>query len=296
MDIFPLDIKLLAIDLDGTLLTPQKQITPRTLAAVRAAQEAGIIVTIATARRYCNTAPIASTLGLDIPLILCDGALIVEHPGGSVLHTHPLQADVAQQLVDILVQCSVQPVVHHVNDTVEEMWLGPVEFDTFWLEGYLAAFPENIRRLPYSGLCAGHPDPLRVVAFTSEEIVSELIPAISTLPISWDAIKRGNFGWAELAMMAPRCSKAGGVTTLAGQLGIPLEQVMAIGDNTNDLEMLSAVGWGVAMGHAAEVIKQSADAVTTSNTEDGVALAIERYALRRAAIADSNSFKRQICL
>ena len=81
MDILPSDIKLLAIDLDGTLLTPQKQITPRTFAAVRAAQEAGIVVTIATARRYCNTAPIASALGLDIPLILCDGALIVEHPG-----------------------------------------------------------------------------------------------------------------------------------------------------------------------------------------------------------------------
>lgn len=295
MDIFPPDIKLLAIDLDGTLLTPQKQITPRTLAAVRAAQEAGIVVTIATARRYCNTAPIASMLGLDIALILCDGALIVEHPGGSVLHTHPLRAEVAQQLVDILVQHAVQPVVHHVNGTVEEMWLGPVEFDTLWLEGYLAAFPENIRRLPYPVLCAGHPDPLRVVAFTSEELVSALIPAVSTLPISWDAIKRGNFGWAELAMLAPGCSKASGVKALARQLGIPLGQVMAIGDNTNDLEMLQAVGWGVAMGHAAEVIKQSANAVTTSNTEDGVALAIERYALRRAAMADSNSLKREIC-
>jgi HAD superfamily hydrolase (TIGR01484 family) len=296
MDIFPPDIKLLAIDLDGTLLTPQKQITPRTLAAVRAAQEAEIIVTIATARRYCNTAPIASELGLDIPLILCDGALIVEHPGGSILHTHPLQADVAQQLVDILVQRSVQPVVHHINGTLEEMWLGPVEFDTLWLESYLATFPENIRRLPYSVLCAGHPDPLRVVAFASEELIYELIPAVSTLPISWDAIRRGNFGWAELAMMAPGCSKADGVTALAGRLGIPLTQVMAIGDNTNDREMLSAVGWGVAMGHAAEAIKQSADAVTTSNTEDGVALAIERYALRRATSADSNSFKREICL
>src|SRR5437868_6028748 len=267
MDILPPDIKLLAIDLDGTLLTPQRQITPRTLAAVRAAQEAGIVVTIATARRYCNTAPIASTLGLDIPLILCDGALIVEHPGGRVLHTHPLRADVAQQLVDILVQHSVQPVVHHMNGTIEEMWLGPVDFDTLWLESYLAAFPENIRRLPYSDLCAGHPDPLRVVAFASEELVYELIPAVSTLPISWDAIRRGNFGWAELAMMAPGCSKADGVMALAGRLGIPLTQVMAIGDNTNDREMLQVVGWGVAMGHAAEAIKQSAQAITTSNTE-----------------------------
>src|SRR5437667_7060710 len=99
----------------------QSSVPRPTFATLRAAQEAGIIVTIATARRYCNTAPIASALGLDIPLILCDGALIVEHPGGNVLHTHPLQADIAQQLVDILVQRSVQPVVHHINGTVEEM-------------------------------------------------------------------------------------------------------------------------------------------------------------------------------
>ena len=263
---------------------------------MRAAQEAGIVVTIAKARRYCNTAPIATALGLGVPLILCDGALIMQHPGGTVLHTHPLQANVAQHVVDILVSRSVPPVVHHVTADAEEMWLGPIEFDTLWLEGYLAAFPNNIRRLPYSNLCAGHPDPLRVVVFASEEVVYDLIPAVSVLPISWDAIKRGNFGWAELAMMAPGCSKASGVAALARQLGIPLTQVMAIGDNTNDLEMLRAVGWGVAMGHASETIKQSAHAVTTSNTEDGVALAIERYVLRRAASVDSNSFKREICL
>jgi hydroxymethylpyrimidine pyrophosphatase-like HAD family hydrolase len=96
--------------------------------------------------------------------------------------------------------------------------------------------------------------------------------------------------------MAPGCSKASGVATLAGQLGISLTQVMAIGDNNNDLEMLSMVGWGVAMGHAPESVKQNAKAITASNAEDGAALAIERYALRWATSADSNSFKREICL
>jgi hydroxymethylpyrimidine pyrophosphatase-like HAD family hydrolase len=296
MDILPPDIKLLAIDIDGTLLTPQKQITPRTRAAVRAAQEAGIIVTLATARRYCNTAPIAKELGLDIPLILCDGALIMQHPCGTVLQTHPLRADLAQRVVDLVVQETVQPVVHHINGAVEEMWLGPVEFDTLWLEGYLAAFPDNIRRLPHPVLCAGQPDPLRVVVFASEEAVYGLIPGVSALPCSWNAIKRGNFHCAELAIMAPGCSKASGVATLAGQLGISLTQVMAIGDNNNDLEMLSMVGWGVAMGHAPESVKQNAKAITASNAEDGAALAIERYALRWATSADSNSFKREICL
>src|SRR5205823_13039453 len=77
--------------------------------------------------------------------------------------------------------------------------------------------------------------------FRSEEVVSELIPAVSALPISWDAIKRGNFGWAELAMMAPGCSKADGVITLARQLSISLEQVMAIRseEHTSELQSLA---------------------------------------------------------
>ncbi len=97
MTLLPPGIKLLAIDIDGTLLNPQKQITLRTREAIYAAREAGIIVTLATARRYRNTAPIATELAMDIPLILCDGALAMHHPDARVLYTQLLDADVAQQ-------------------------------------------------------------------------------------------------------------------------------------------------------------------------------------------------------
>src|SRR5437870_573068 len=129
MDMPSQDIRLLAIDIDGTLLNPQKQITPRTQAAIRAAQQEGAIVTLATARRYINTAPIAQELGITIPVILCDGALIIEHPDGDVLHTQMLYADIAQQAVEILVRYGVQPVVHHLNGTIEETWTGLLEYD-----------------------------------------------------------------------------------------------------------------------------------------------------------------------
>ena len=71
---------------------------------------------------------------------------------------------------------------------------------------------------------------------------------------------------------------------------------MAIGDNNNDIEMLRTVGWGVAMGQASEAVKSAARAVTASNQEDGVAQAIQNYALRDATTADSNSLKRLTCL
>ncbi|HZR42412.1 MAG TPA: Cof-type HAD-IIB family hydrolase [Ktedonobacteraceae bacterium] len=289
-------IKLLAIDIDGTLLNPQKQLTPRTLAAVRAAQEAGIIVTLATARRYRNSLQFAHALGIDIPLVTCDGALVIHHPDGTVMHTRPLAASIAQEAVSIMVRHHVQPVVQHINGSIEETWTGHEEFDTPGFTAYFTVFPENVRRMHHTALCMGQPDPLRVVAFASDEQVAGLIPEISNLPCTWDAVKFGNYGCAELAVTHQDCSKASGVLALARYLDIPLEQVMAIGDGTNDIAMLRAVGWGVAMGQAAHPVKAVAQAVTASNAEDGAALAIERYALRCASTqADSNSRKRATC-
>ncbi|GAC1431185.1 MAG: pyridoxal phosphatase [Ktedonobacteraceae bacterium] len=274
------EIKLLAIDIDGTLLTPQREIAPRTLLAVRAAQEAGIIVTLATARRYLNTRQLAEALELAIPLITYDGALIIQHPQGKILHTNPFQALIAQQAVEVLIRHAIQPVVHHIVDSVEEIWTGPAEFDNAWIMDYFNAFPQLIRRMPYAALCTGHEDPLRVVAFAPEDVIASLVPEISALQCSWNAIRQGNYGYAEMAIMHTHCSKASGLTALAQQRNIPLAHVMAIGDNNNDIEMLEAVGWGVAMGQASDTVRSIAQAVTTSNTEDGVALAIERYALR----------------
>jgi Cof subfamily protein (haloacid dehalogenase superfamily) len=265
MALFLPKIRLLAIDIDGTLLNPQKQITPRTREAIRAAREAGIIVTLATARRYRNTAPIATELDVDIPLILCDGALAMHHPDARVLYTQLLDASVAQQAVDVMVRHGIQPAIHHINGTTEETWTGYEEFDNEWVTAYFSVFPEYIRRLNYADCCNGQPDPLRVVAFASEEVVNAAIAEVAALPCAWNFTRRGSYGTAELAVMNPLCSKASGVALLAEHLGIAMEEVMAIGDNNNDLEMLQAVGWSVAMGQAPDAIKAVADAVTTSN-------------------------------
>ena len=82
----PANIKIIVIDIDGTLLTPEGSITARSLEAVQAAQQAGIVVTLATARRYSNTTIIANELGLNTPLILYDGAMIIQHPHKTILH------------------------------------------------------------------------------------------------------------------------------------------------------------------------------------------------------------------
>ncbi len=293
IEIAPECIKMLVIDIDGTLLNSAGEITPPTFAAVQAARQAGIVVSLATARRYGNTAPVALELGLDIPLILYDGALIVEHPQGGILHAHPLSAAVGQQAVDLLASQRIQPIVHPSKGLAEEIWTGPAELDNLWVEAYFTTFPEQMRRMPYASLCKGHPDPLRVVAFADEETIMGLLPAVSALDCAWITTQRGNYGSAEIALMNPGCSKASGVKVLAEHLGIGLAQVMALGDNNNDIEMLRSVGWGVAMGHAPDPVKAAARAITVSNREDGAARAIERYALGRST-ASSNSLRRTI--
>ena len=275
----PASIKLLVIDIDGTLLNPQGEITHQTLATVQAAQQAGIVVTLATARRYFNTAQIAAKVGLTgPPLIVYDGALIVQYPQATILHARPIQAQIAQQAVDAMVYHGIQPVVHPAN-LREEVWTGPAEFDNPIQHIYFASFPERVHRMPYHTLCAGQADPLRVVAFAEEEIIQTLMPDIAALDCSWNSIKRGSYDTAELVVMDRGCSKASGVCALAEMLNIPLQEVMAIGDNNNDIEMLRTVGWGVAMGHSPEAVKASARAVTANNLEDGAAQAIERYVL-----------------
>jgi 5-amino-6-(5-phospho-D-ribitylamino)uracil phosphatase len=291
------DIKLIIIDIDGTLLNPEGVITARTKAAVQAAQEAGIVVSLATARRYANTVGIANELGLINPLILYDGSIVVLHPQGSLLHAQPMRAVIARQAVELMVSHNIQPVIHPLQELVEEIWTGPEEHDGRWVAPYFIAYPEQVRRMPYESFYIGQVAPLRVVGFSAEEELQQLVPALATLDCSWNLIKRGNYGCAELAIMEVGCSKASGVLTLARQLHIPMQQVMAIGDNNNDIEMLQAVGWGVAMGQAPAAVKAAARVITATNAEDGAALAIERYALsRRAATAASNSLRRATCL
>ncbi len=292
----PANIKMIVIDIDGTLLTPEGSITARSLEATQAARQAGMAITLATARRYCNSAPIANELGLNTALILYDGAIIMQHPLKAILYQRLLPASVGQQAVDMLIRHNIQPVVHPFKGTEEETWTGPPAFDNPWVETYFASSPVQIHRMPFEKLCAGHPDPIRVVAFASEEIIHSLLPDVAALECAWTITRRGNYGSSELAIMNPSCSKASGVIELARYLNISLEQVMAIGDNNNDIEMLQTVGWGVAMGQASDAVKSAARAVTAGNEEDGVAQAIQHYALRDATTADSNSLKRLTCL
>lgn len=292
-------IKLIAIDIDGTLLTPEGQITPRTRAAISAAQQAGVIVTLATARRYIGAQAVAEALGIELPLIVYDGTLIVSHPSRTIMASQTLDAVMVRQVIEIFRSHAIQPIVHPCESeccVTEEVWTGPAEHDHPDLALYLTAAGERVRRMPYAELSAQATGVLRTVAFAGQEIIERMLPTITALNCAWNFAPLGSYGSSELAILPTGCSKASGVAALAAHYQIPLAQVMTLGDSYNDQEMLRIAGLGIAMGQAPEPVKAAANAVTTSNRDEGVALAIERYVLAAQADLPVNPFLEEISL
>lgn len=272
--------RLVATDLDGTLLDERGSVTSEALHAVRCVQDAGVTVCLATSRRLTGTAPVAEALGLRGPLILYDGTQVRHSATRAILMELPLPAHVGQQVVDILADQGLQPIVQHGDVYSERLLVGPTPQGPSQAEHFLANFAHQIVELPVSALCEGQPEPLRIVAFGLLRALERAAAAIAQLECGVQLLERGNYGTAELSVFAPAASKGNALLWLANYLGIAAEETIAIGDGVNDVSMLRAAGLGVAMGNAWPAAKQAADVVTASNEEHGVAEALNRFVLR----------------
>ncbi len=270
---------MLVCDVDGTLLDPSSQITPLTRAAVRAAVAAGCIVTLATGRRFRSAKPIADDLGLELPLLVQNGALIKDSLTGEILYHCHLPRDGAAVAVEYFWRSGAQPIVYENAFTGERLFTGPAERDNDLNRAYVTRNADLICRRALDALLPAEP-PLEVAILDTAEQVAALAPALAHASFRTIATTNQN-GSAFLEVLAPECSKAAALRELARHYGVPLEQTMAIGDNVNDLEVLTAAGIGVAMGNALPQVKAIAGHSTSSNSEDGVAEAIARFVLER---------------
>lgn len=273
--------RLVATDLDGTLLDPTGSITPRASAALQALRDAGIPLVLATSRRLTGVLPIAKEIALDGYLILYDGAQIRDYPGGAILAEEPLALPVARQAAEIIAASGLRPIAQYATSTGEELRIAPEQYSDGAEHEYLERFFRQIVVVPLAELC---PDDrgglLRIVAFGPLERLERAASRLTHLPAGRQLLSLGNYGASELSVFSPNASKGAALTTLAVRLGIPMEQVFAIGDGINDVSMLSVAGLGVAMANADIATHAVAHAVTPSNVEDGAAQAIERYVLR----------------
>jgi hypothetical protein len=283
-------VLLFAIDCDGTLLDPQGRITPRVRQAVRAAAGAGALVTLATGRRLQGARLFAEELGLRTPLVLQDGATVQDPLTGELLHTDPLPPELIVKLVQLAIEHDLHPLLQRITsdpsgDTIHVL-------DTADADPLMASYLNTrtpVVRSDQTALLAATPvarfqamgaeEPARRLHAHIRERVEELCcRALLSAPLGY-----ADFPFWAVLVSNGGCSKAGAVEALARRHGLTLRECAAIGDAENDVELLEQVraagGLAMAMGQAPEEVKAAASIVVPRNTEDGVAVAVERHVL-----------------
>ena len=268
-------IRLVALDLDGTLIGEDLRLPPRTTAAIRAAVERGVHVVLATGRMTTSALPYARELGLRAPLIGLQGALVREMPApgsarlGRLLLHRPLAADVAH---DAIAWCRAVGLTPHVNHL--EKMVVPVS---------------DQRADDYSGWNLGRvvvvPDLDGWIRGPVTKIISVARPPLADASLE---LARADFaGRADptvshpmfLEFLAPGTNKGSAVRFLARRLGVDLRDALAIGDQGNDAEMIAEVGMGVAMAGAPEAVRAVARLIAPPLAEEGAAQVIEELVL-----------------
>jgi hypothetical protein len=284
-------IKLLALDLDGTLLNSRGKISEENKLAIRRAEEKGVLVTIATGRRFRDARPVALEIGFNAPIITHNGALLKFAESLETVEFSLLENATVREILrvgkafggDALVSADPHGKGTLLYDTVSEQNL-PLRKYIAWaktLHGDDAE--ESVRHVSdleeivdktevvhvsFSGAC----EPMYEMQRILEDELQDSVNILATIYPRLD--------FTLLDILPPDASKGAGVAKLAAMHGFSHENVMVCGDNFNDLEMLDFAGTPVVMGNAAPELQEREDFYTTlSNDENGVALAIERFIL-----------------
>jgi Cof subfamily protein (haloacid dehalogenase superfamily) len=265
--------RLLAIDLDGTLLTPSphKIITPRTFDVLCHASATGMAIVIATGQMLQVLRAVCGDLPLTAPQIIENGALVVDIRSGTVLHEKLLPAEHILPALDTLRSFGLFRAYHtyervyvDYNTPRARNWYRPPVPPVVEVEDVASLYPQ---------MC------IKVAGIGEESTLREKRMELEHIFAGKLYVTQSSFDLVEF--LHPEVSKVNALKAIAADLGVAPEEIVAIGDNHNDIGMLRFAGLGVAMGNAHDEVKAAADYVTLSNSDEGVAAVIEKL-LRRA--------------
>jgi Cof subfamily protein (haloacid dehalogenase superfamily) len=271
-------IQLLAVDLDGTLVTGEDEISAPTRAALHRLRGVGVELAIATGRRYRNTQRAIGSLGLPVPAV-CLGGALVKGKDGCTLHAQVLEASDFRAVASLFRERG-----HAVVAQRDSQQGGPdfvVDESVPWNFPTRDYYERNEEFADRAGKIAEEEreDVLVVGAFGELVELRELERELHRAhPGAFCAyVMPGFFNQGYYCEVVPsRVSKWAGLERLARLLGVPSEEICAVGDEENDLSMISGAGMGVAMGNACEQLKRAADWVTGRHDEDGLVGVVER--------------------
>jgi hydroxymethylpyrimidine pyrophosphatase-like HAD family hydrolase len=280
--------RLLALDIDGTLLGGDKTISRRNLDAVEAARRAGVRVVLITGRRYPAARRVAAQLGRGVPLVLHHGALVVEpeperdHEGApQVLRCLPLAREAVLEAISLGRAVGADPVAHCGFLGEGRLVVAQIAADNEMLLGYVDRGRRD--RVQVGDLERDLPEDVVQVMFAGRlPQMLDLYPRLVSGLGARAKVERTLYpaiGMGFLDVLHPRVGKGEALTFLRERWDIRREETVAIGDNWNDHDMLTAAGRGLVMGNAEQALKELGLEVLPTNDEDGVAVAIERYVL-----------------
>jgi len=274
---FKVPIRLLALDIDGTLLNPQFQISDGDLAALRQAHSAGIEIVLVTGRRHSFALPIAQQLGFDLWLISSNGA-VTRSLTGETFHRDLMPRETCLDLCR-----AMQDFRSHTVLTFDRETKGAIVLEHLddlnasirrWLEKNMA-YIEFVVPME-SSLTT---DPVQIMFCGSMERMADALRSLEDAGLdNRITILRTEYPERDLSMidvLNQGCSKGHALERWAAYRGFHRDQVMAIGDNHNDIEMLEFAGHPVIMGNACEELRARGWSVTLGNDRCGVAAALE---------------------
>jgi Cof subfamily protein (haloacid dehalogenase superfamily) len=270
-------IQLLAIDIDGTLLDPHFQITAANLAALRRAHQGGVEVVLVTGRRHAFALPIAQQLGFDLWLISSNGA-VTKSSQGEPFHRDLLPAATARRLVHVMDAFRGNIVVTFDKEEKGALVLERMDQLTSSIQRWLEKNEQYLEFVvPIERALSA--DPIQAMFCGTVARMREALDQLAESEVARDiTVLRTQYDHRDLCIvdvLNQGCSKGHALERWTTHRGYEREQVMAIGDNYNDLEMLRFAGVPVLMGNASNDLKQNGWTVTLPNDQSGVAAAIE---------------------
>jgi Cof subfamily protein (haloacid dehalogenase superfamily) len=278
-------IGLVALDIDGTLIGEDLLLRDRTVAAVRAARHRGVSVSLVTGRMSSSAIEFARELGLTDPIVAYQGALIrLLRPHGDerlgrILRHRPLAVAAAREVIQWARTAGLEPHINHLERFVIRADDPRAEDYSSFLGSRADIVPDLVAwlRHPVSKVLAVGVEPIDDAGLAN---LRQRFAGRASVTISHPRF---------IEFLAPGVSKAAGVRHLARRARVPLTNVLAIGDQYNDLEMLAAVGHGAAMPSAPEPVQAAARYVAPPLAAEGAAQLIERLVLATPGAAARHS-------